>query len=163
MSGTAYPIGYGRGEIEPGIASLVDAVRQAGFDTFSSCEGHAEDADGSRSIPRFTSVAFYAREEKARSVHEFYMRYRDGLMCSWCFRGGFVLHRRTSVIVLGWTLENCGFIGEAADFADHVTRTVTAGRDTDIPILIAMFADIASSKAAGSAAEAAATAVGPSP
>ena len=38
-------IGYGPGEVEPKIAPLVEAVRNSGFTTFASCEGHVEDAD----------------------------------------------------------------------------------------------------------------------
>jgi hypothetical protein len=45
----AFAIGYGRGEIEPAIAPLVQAAQGSGFVTFSSCEGHA-DAEGDFSI-----------------------------------------------------------------------------------------------------------------
>lgn len=144
MSGSGYIIGYGNGEIEPKIAPLVDAVRQAGFVTFSSCEGHVEaPADPCA----FTSVAFYAHEDEAKRVHEIFLRYRGRLACSWIFRGGFVLPKRANEFILGWTLENCGIM-ESVEPADFVSRTVQAGWDTDIPILIEMFADIASHRTA---------------
>jgi hypothetical protein len=79
MSKFVYQIGYGRGEIEPRIAPLVDALVRAGFETFSSCEGHAEDAGSDNSVPRFANVAFYACEQDAKRVHEVYLRYRDRL------------------------------------------------------------------------------------
>jgi tRNA(Phe) wybutosine-synthesizing methylase Tyw3 len=146
MSSSSYAIGYGNGEIEPKIAPLVDAVQKAGFVTFSSCEGHIDVPIDEDALPRITSIAFYAREDGAKRVHEFLLHYRDRLACSWCFRGGFVAHRRTNEFVLGWTLENCGIIehGEAVDF---IPRTVKAGWNTDIPMLVRMFADVQSRNA----------------
>jgi len=135
---TGYTIGYGRGEIEPRIAPLVEAVQKAGFVTFSSCEGHEEIDD--QAFPRFTSVAFYAHEDEAKYVHGFFLRYRERLACSWCFRGSFVHHRETNQFLIGWTLENCGFI-QQVNTTEFVTRTVQAGWNTDIPVLMEMFAE----------------------
>ena len=83
---TDFSVGYRHGEIEPGIAPLVKAVREAGFETFSSCEGHADDTSGLR----LTSVGFYAHEDEARPVHAAFIRYRHRLKCSWALRAGFV-------------------------------------------------------------------------
>jgi hypothetical protein len=140
---TGFTIGYGGGEIEPKIAPLVAGVQQAGFATFSSCEGHADDQ------PKlsYTSIGFYAREDDARIVHDFFMRYRHRLACSWVLRGGFVLHQETNEFVLGWTLENWGII-ERGDAADFVRRTVEAGWNTDIPLLIDMFVEIRAARTA---------------
>lgn len=138
--GVSYVVGYGRGEVEPRIAPLVEAVQQSGFDTFSSCEGHIDESD-SENLPRFTSVAFYAYEEQARRVHEFYLHYRDRLACSWCLTASFVLHKSTSQFALGWTLENCGLI-EQVPFDEFNRRTVEAGWHVDIPLLMTMFSEI---------------------
>jgi hypothetical protein len=141
-------IGYGKGEIEPKIAPLVDAVQKAALVTFSSCEGHIDDPAETDTLARFTSVAFYAHEAQARHIHEFFLRYRGRLVCSWCLRGGFVLHRKTNQFVLGWTLENCGII-EQGEPTDFVADTVKGGWNTDIPLLVAMFADIRGRRQAG--------------
>lgn len=141
MSG--YIIGYGRGEIEPGIAPLVDAVQKAGFVTFSSCEGHEETDD--QKFLRFTKIAFYAHEDEAKHVHDFLLRYRERLTCSWCLHASFVAHRQTNEFVLGWALENLGF-KQQVDKSEFVKRTVQAGLCTDLPILIEMFCEIASWK-----------------
>lgn len=137
-------IGYGKGEIEPRIAPLVEAVRGVGFVTFSSCEGHENIDD--QGFSRFANVAFYAHEDEALHVHSFFLRYRPQLICSWCFRGSIVHHKESDRFRLGWTLENCGFIQQVSDEAEFVTRTVQAGWDTDIPMLIEMFAEIAGAR-----------------
>lgn len=141
MSG--YSLGYGKGEIEPRIAPLVDAVQRAGFITFSSCEGHEEIGDGRPSC--FTSIAFYAHEDEAKLVHSFLLRYRERLVCSWCFQGGFVAHWETNEFVLGWTLENCGIM-QPVEEGEFVRRTVQAAWTADIPTLIELFAEIADSR-----------------
>ena len=110
MSGSDYTIGYGKGEIEPKIAPLVDAVRRAGFVTFSSCEGHIDAPAYTGGFCTFTSIAFYAHEDEAKHVHEAFLSYRDRLACSWVFRGGFVLPKGANEFILGWTLENCGIM-----------------------------------------------------
>ncbi len=140
---TGCDVGYGKGEIEPGIAPLVNAVQNVGFVTFSSCEGHEKTDD--HEFPRFTSVAFYAHEDKAKRVHDFLLRYRERLTCWWELRAGFVAHRKTNEFVLGWTLENCGF-KQQVDKSEFVKRTVQVGLCTDLPILIEMFGEIASWK-----------------
>jgi len=143
MSGYKFAVGYGRGEIEPKIAPLVDAVTKASFITFSSCEGHIDDPANEQAPRRFTGAAFYAHEDEARLVHEFFLSYRDRLACSWCFEGGFVMHRKTNLWTLGWTLQNCGIIEHVAT-SDFEPRTVEAGWNADIPMLVKMFADIGS-------------------
>lgn len=141
MSG--YTIGYGRGEIEPKIAPLVDAVQKAGFVTFSSCEGHEERE--ARQFGVYTSVAFYAREDEAKLVHSFLLRYRERLLCSWCLRGSFVAHRETDEFVLGWTLENLGMMQEV-EKGQLEWRTLQAAWTEDIPTLSGMFAGIAAQR-----------------
>jgi hypothetical protein len=143
MSG--YVVGYARGEIEPQIAPLVDAVRRAGFVTFSSCEGHVT---LDQEYPRFPSVAFYAHEDEAKDVHTIYLIYRDLLKCSWIFLGTFVC-RNPDAFVLGWTLENTGII-EQCDGEQFEARTLEASWNYDIPILIKMFDDLAAKKEKGS-------------
>lgn len=132
-----FAIGYDRGEIEPKIAPLVAAVRKAGFVTFSSCEGHIEDAGGTR-LPRTTSVSFYAHENEAQRVHERFLGYRGRLACSWEFAARFVLQWKIDVWVLGWSLENCGII-EPGEPSDFLARTMNAAWKIDMPILIEMF------------------------
>lgn len=132
----AAAIGYGRGLIEPRIAPLVDAIRFAGFETFSSCEGHIDDND--RRLNPFASIAFYASEQQALEVHNKLRELSDKLKCSWVLQAGFVLHRRTNKWTLGWTIENFGLI-EPGDAATYVERTVQAGWDIDIPLLAEMF------------------------
>jgi hypothetical protein len=131
-----FAIGYGKGEIEPNIASLVQAIRDAGFVTFSSCEGH-EDPDQS-SLIRLPCVAFYADADRAKGVHKSLVVLRDRLACSWVLCGGFVAPREHTDWVLGWTLENGGVIdpGEGETF---VKRTLEAARTHDIPLLSEMF------------------------
>ena len=58
------PVGYKSNEIEPGIAPLVSAARAAGYETFSSCEGHAE----TNGVHSYTSIGFFASEEEALRV-----------------------------------------------------------------------------------------------
>ena len=94
----AFVVGYGRGQIEPGIASLVRAVSDAGFETFSSCEGHA---NSDANFQRFPSVSFYADETQARAVQVALVRIRDQLRCFWGMSATFVLHRDTNDWVLG--------------------------------------------------------------
>jgi len=139
-----YTIGYGKSEIEPKIAPLVDAVHKAGFTTFASCEGHIDDLSD-ETLPRFATVSFYAHEDEAKHVHEVFLNYRHQLSCSWCFRGGFFLHRETNQFVLGWAVENCGVI-EQAESTDFIASTMEAGWNKDIPLLIRMFADIGNHK-----------------
>lgn len=131
-------IGYGKGKIEPRIAPLVAAVRKAGFVTFSSCDGHPEDAQDSSRPARTTCVSFYAGEEAAKRVHDSLLRNRDRLACSWVFTACFVLQWATNVWVLGWTLENCGII-EPGEPTEFLARTLKAAWEIDIPILIEMF------------------------
>ena len=138
-----YRVGSGNDEIEPGIAPLVDAVQKAGFVTFSSCEGHEETDDPD--CPDLTSVAFYAHEDEAKRVHDFLLRYQERLTCWWYLSAGFVAHRETREWVLGWTLQNYGF-KQQVDKSQRLKRTVQAGKHTDVPILIEMFAEIASRK-----------------
>lgn len=147
MSIYEFRVGYGRGEIEPKIAPLVDAVTKARFITFSSCEGHIDDLANDQVRTRFASVAFYAHEDEARLVHEFFLGYRDRLACSWCFTGGFVARRKTDLWALGWTLESCGIIERVAA-PDFETGTVEAGWNVDIPMLVKMFGDIRSRRTA---------------
>ena len=131
-------IGYGKGEIEPKIAPLVEAVRAAGFDTFSSCEGHLTDtSDG---FPRHATVAFYASEVDAKAVHSALVNYRERLACSWVLCAVFVVHRDTRDWVLGWNIENCGII-EPGEDSDFDRRTLEAGWQ-DIPSLIEMFHEL---------------------
>ena len=133
-----FVIGYGNDEIEPRIAPLVDAVQAAGFVTFSSCEGHPED----ETKLNYTTVGFYAHEPEARRVHEALFRYRPRLTCSWILRAGFVRDRKnTNEWMLGWTLENCGII-EPSEDSDFLKRTMEAAWNTDIPMLIEMFAEL---------------------
>jgi hypothetical protein len=135
---TDFTIGYGKDEIEPKIAPLVKAAREAGFATFSSCEGHPEDPNK----PGYTSVAFYAHEDEARRVHEAFLGYRRRLSCSWVLRAGFVHRHDTDEWVLGWTLENCGFNEPMEDWDKFRQRTIEAAWHTDIPLLIEMFAEL---------------------
>jgi hypothetical protein len=138
---SSYIIGYGKGEIEPKIAPLVDAVRSADLVTFSSCEGHVED----QSNPRFASIAFYAHEDEAKDVHSIFLNYRQRLKCSWIFHGSFVI-RDGEGFVLGWTLENCGIV-EHVDPAQFVRLTVETGWNFDIAILVEMFTEFSARKA----------------
>jgi len=131
--------GYGRGEIEPRIAPLVEAIQRAGFVTFSSCEGHTGDEDAP--TPRLGSVGFYASESKARLVHRHWLHYRGKLRCSWMLHAGFVARRGADDWALGWTLENGG-LKEGAS-APFVKSTVEAAWNVDIPILIDMFDELA--------------------
>jgi len=144
---TNHSIGYAADEIEPKIAPHVKAGSDAGFVTFASCEGHIEGED-----QRFASVAFYAHEAEARSVHECLLRYRERLACSWCLRGGFVIRRESSDLALGWTLESCGIIEQSAQLneTEFVARTVEAGWNTDIPLLVQMFGDVKPAAEGGS-------------
>jgi hypothetical protein len=139
-----YIVGYEPGQIEPNIAPLVYAVQNAGFITFSSCEGHIDVPFDDNSDPRFTSISFYAHEDEAKCVHGVFLRWRDRLSCSWCLTASFVMHRSLHEFVLGWTMENCGIIedGTAATLAEFVRLTVEAGRRDDIPLLIQMFEEI---------------------
>ena len=131
----AFAIGYGRGEIEPAIAPLVQAAQDSGFVTFSSCEGHA-DAEG-----KYPCVSFFANEDKARAVHIALSDRRDRLTCSWVLRGGFVHDRGAGEWRLGWTLECCGIIEQIDDAAQFDARTIETARATDIPALVQMFAE----------------------
>jgi hypothetical protein len=135
----AFVIGYGRGEIEPAIVPLVQAAQDAGFMTFSSCEGHPE-AEG---IPRYPCIAFYANEDEARAVHIALCDRRSGLVCSWVLRGAFVQDRAAREWRLGWTLECCGTTEQIDDYAQFRARTIEAARATDIPALVQMFAALA--------------------
>jgi hypothetical protein len=135
----AFSIGYGRGEIEPKIAPLVEAVRAARFVTFSSCEGHLE--GGTNNLSRPTCVGFYASEAEAKSVHVALHGYRDRLRCSWVLGAGFVAHRESNEWVLGWTLENWGIIERGPDDT-FGKRTLEAAWDHDIPLLIEMLSAI---------------------
>jgi hypothetical protein len=135
-----FPVGYGKGEIEPGIAPLVQAANDAGYVTFSSCEGHHnQDPD----FPRFPLVSFYADEQRARTVHLALRDIRDQLRCSWILRASFVLHRTTNQWALGWTLENAGIIPGADTPVEFERLTVQVGREHDVPLLIAMFHGLA--------------------
>jgi len=133
-----FAIGYGRGEIEPAIAPLVQAAQDSGFVTFSSCEGHA-DAEG---IPRYPCVGFYANEDEARAVHIALLDRRDRLTCSWVLHGGFVHDRGAGEWRLGWTLECCGITEQIDDPAKFHACTIETARATDIPALIQMFAEL---------------------
>lgn len=132
----SFPIGYGRGEIEPGIALLVEAVQGAGFVSFASCEGHLDD-DGS-GIPRRSSVCFYAAELAAKGVHLAMLEYRSRFRCSWVLTATFVAHRMTNQWTLGWNLENWGTIEEGPPDTFE-ERTLKAAWEHDIPVLIEMF------------------------
>jgi tRNA(Phe) wybutosine-synthesizing methylase Tyw3 len=132
-----FTIGYGPEEVEPDIAGLVAAVQDAGFVTFSSCEGHIPAVDEAE--PRLPSVAFYAHEGTARAVHERFVECRPSLACSWVFRAGFVLRRETRDWALAWTLENCGISGQG-DETTFARETLKAARGADIPLLIKLFA-----------------------
>jgi hypothetical protein len=135
----AFVIGYGRGEIEPAIAPLVQAAQDASFVTFSSCEGHPE----VESIPRYPCVGFYANEDEARAVHIALVDCRSRLTCSWVFRGGFVYDPAAEEWRLGWTLECWGTTERIDDAAQFRARTIEAARATDIPALVQMFAELA--------------------
>jgi len=128
-------IGYGKGEIEPQIVPLVRAIRAAGFNTFSSCEGHITHDGESIRLP---SVSFYAHEEEARRVHEAFLPLRPCLLCSWILRAGFKLHRETKEWMLGWTLENCGIVNPGPG-DDWIQQTLDASRQKDMPALAKMF------------------------
>jgi hypothetical protein len=137
---TGLKTGYDTGLIEPKIAPLVQAVQDAGLATFSSCEGHIEDAN--ESFPRWACVGFFADEERARRVHTSLLRYRSRLACSWDLRGTFVLHRENvGEFALGWILENCGSL-QAGEPDEFHRRTVKDGWDRDIPMLIEMFNEL---------------------
>ena len=121
----AFVIGYGRGEVEPAIAPLVQAAQESGFVTFSSCEGHADAAE-----IRYPCVGFYANEDEARAVHIALVNRRDRLTCSWVLQGSFVLGRSAGEWRLGWTLE-CFGIKEQIDTAQFDACTIeTAGQRT---------------------------------
>jgi hypothetical protein len=128
-------VGYGKGEIEPGIAPLVAAMIGAGFTTFSSCEGHPHREDG---FNRFPCASFYAGEAEAREVQVALVALRKSLRCSWVLRAGFVMPRGVNTWTLGWTLENGG-INDCPDGEDFETQTVEVGRAHDLPLLIGMF------------------------
>lgn len=134
MSGLT--IGYGgRGLVEPKIFPLVEAVNDAGFVTFSSCEGHIE---GDRPDP-FASVGFFAHENEAKRVHMALFGYRPKLACLWNLRGGFVVSRISNEFELGWTLESGGIATECGRQEEFVRKTVEAGWNQDIPLLVEMF------------------------
>jgi len=134
--GTPNSIGYGRTEIEPGIAPLVQAVTNAGYRTFSSCEGHPnQDPD----LHRFPAVSFYANEQEALRVKLALGRIDNALSCSWILHAAFVAHRDTNEWVLGWTLENCGIKIAADADEEFEIKTVEVGRERDVPLLTAMF------------------------
>lgn len=128
-------VGYGKGEIEPGIAPLVGAMVAAGYTTFSSCEGHPHQDE---SFHRFQNAAFYAGEAEAREVQIALVALRTTLKCSWMLRGGFVMPRETTVWTLGWTLENGG-AKDCPDDEDFEVFTVNTAREHDLPLLIEMF------------------------
>jgi hypothetical protein len=132
----AFVIGYGRGEVEPAIAPLVQAAQESGFVTFSSCEGHADAAE-----IRYPCVGFYANEDEARAVHIALVNRRDRLTCSWVLQGSFVLGRSAGEWRLGWTLE-CFGIKEQIDAAQFDACTIETARATDIPALAQMFAEL---------------------
>lgn len=137
MTYGALPVGYGRQEVEPGIAPLVEAVRAAGFDTFSSCEGHL--ARESPDDPyRLGSVGFYADEQRAKKVHVGLIRLRPRLACSWILQAGFVHPRGATDWRLGWTLENWGNTADGPT-ESFVARTIETGRKQDMPLLIELF------------------------
>jgi hypothetical protein len=136
-----FPVGYGNGEIEHAIAPLVQAANDAGYVTFSSCEGHLNQA---ADFPRFPLVSFYADEERARTVHLALRDTCDQLRCSWILRASFVLHRTTNQWALGWTLENAGIILGADTPVEFERLTVQVGREHDVPLLIAMFHSLSS-------------------
>jgi hypothetical protein len=47
------------GELDPGIADLVCAMRQQGFDTVPSCDGHFRPAEFCKGKPNILFVALY--------------------------------------------------------------------------------------------------------
>ena len=128
---------YDSGQIEPRIEPLVMAIRNCGFVTFSSCEGHK---DYAADPFRFASVVFFADEDHARKVHEAIVARAGRLRCYWKLRGGFVRHRENiAQWALGWILENCGAIDDANDEKDFVDHTVEAAWNHDIPLLVETF------------------------
>lgn len=131
-------VGYGKGEVEPGIAPLVTAMIAAGFTTYSSCEGHPHQDSGFR---RFQSASFYASEDEARAVQVALVALRKSLKCSWMLRAGFVMPRGISTWTLGWALENGG-INECPDGDDFETQSVEVGGAHDAPLLIEMFGSV---------------------
>lgn len=140
---TNHIVGYGKGEIEPGIAPLVTAMIAAGFETFSSCEGHP---DRDEEFNRFPCASFYASEADALGVQVALIALRGRLKCSWMLRAGFVMHRKTDAWTLGWTLENGG-IKECPSGEDFGTQTVEVARAHDLPLLIQMFERLSASGA----------------
>lgn len=134
-------IGYGRDEIEPGIAPLVRAITSAGFTTFSSCEGHPHKDEG---FNRFPCASFYADEAEARDVQVALVALRNSLKCSWMLRAGFVMPRGDDTWKLGWTLENGG-IKECLDGEDFEVQSVEVGRTQDLPLLVEMFKTLSKS------------------
>ena len=131
-----FQIGYGRDEIEPGIAVLVRAVLDAGFTTFASCEGH-DDREGFT----YGSVAFFADENAARPVHAALIGMRERLGCSWVLRAGFVHRTEVGGWALGWTLENCGIKANVST-EQFALQTLEESREKDIPILVNLFASL---------------------
>jgi hypothetical protein len=129
--------GMNYGQIEPKIEPLVRAVRDAGFVTFSSCEGHK---DYEAAPLRFASVAFFASENEARKVHQSLVDLQPRLACFWSIRGCFV-HDRVIIgeWALGWILENCGVRGDTDTYEAYVNESVEAAWNKDIPALGEMF------------------------
>lgn len=124
-------------QIEPKIEPLVRAVLEAGFVTFSSCEGHKDYGEDS---PRFACVAFFANEQQARVVHGSLFELSKRLVCSWVLRGCFVRDRAiTGEWALGWVLENRGIFEDTDTYEEFVDKSVDSGWNTDIPALVEMF------------------------
>lgn len=124
---------YGNAPMDEGIVSLVDAMQQAGFHTFCSCEGHEE-----ASASRFPHVRFYEQGRDALRLLDCLLHYRHRLGLYWCLRSGFVDHYKTDEPTLCWTLEVD--IGER-----HKSTKQQADRcrAKDIPVLIEMFEELA--------------------
>jgi hypothetical protein len=126
-------IGYGRDSIEPGVAPLVAAIRQAGFVTYSSCEGHK-----GRSPLSLGQVSFLAAEAEALAIHAEFRTVRHELRCSWIFHAGFFMPRGYHEFQLGWTFENGGIIDPPPGI-DFVDASIDAFRVHDRQLLEQIF------------------------
>src|SRR5262245_49242999 len=117
--------------VEPGIWPLVEAANASGYETVSSCEGHAAEE-------RPAYIEFLANYDSALRLHLALNSMSRLLRCVWQLHARFIRPDDTWVLV--WTLENWGFkaytYGEPEE--EWWTANTEAGRG-DVGRLVDLF------------------------
>jgi hypothetical protein len=123
-------MGVDRAKIEDGIWPLVEAANASGYETVSSCEGHADQESPA-------DIVFLCNNDEALQVHLAIRQIEDDLVCHWELTARFI--HPTDKWNLGWKLENWGIKTCAAKTAGEWWTENTEAARKDIHRLSAVF------------------------